>query len=84
MASRKHCREDFEVEPKGKRSCQLDAPPDDDELKYNPSFLTAERTCPSSPGYTVDELRAIGRRLGIVVRGLTKTELVEAIRSKPC
>lgn len=84
MASRKHCLDNPELEPERKRSCQLDAPSDDEVLKYNPSFLTAERTSLSSPGYTVDELRSIARRLGISVRGLSKTELVDAIRCRPC
>ena len=81
MASRKHCLEDRELEPERKKNCQLGG---DEVLKYNPSFLATQRTSVSCPGYTVDELRAIARRLGIAVRGLSKVELVEAIRQRPC
>lgn len=83
MASRKHClseSDDGEDEPIAKRS---DFDSSQEEVLYNPTCLAFERTCLNCPGYTVEELRKIARRLGIVVRGMSKSDLVKAIRTRP-
>ena len=85
MASRKHCRvdEDEEMTDFGKRVCPPHAPDDQAALKYNPSFVTESRTSIKDPGYKVDELRLIARRLGLNPKGMSKVELVAAIRACP-
>lgn len=83
MASRKHClseSEEQEDEPSAKRA---EFEPSQEVLMYNPSFLASERTSLNCPGYTVEELRKIARRLGIMVRGMSKSDLVKAIRARP-
>ncbi len=78
MASRKHCLDEHEEEePRSKRT---EFEPSQEILVYNPTCLVIERTCLNCPGYTVEELRKIARRLGIVVRGMSKSDLVKAIR----
>ena len=83
-ASRKHARFEPEDLQEDKR-CRHDDTSSTEVpiLKYNPSFITDHRTCPTSPGYTVEELRKIARKLGIMPKGMSKMELVAAIRTKP-
>ena len=82
MASKKHCLAEMESdeEPNSKR---VDFEPSQDILVYNPTCLASERTSLNCPGYTVEELSKIARRLGIAVRGMSKNELVTAIRTRP-
>lgn len=83
MASRKHARPDSD-DYTGKRPCQVEV--EDRQgpvLKYNPGFLTQDRTCGACPGYTREELKVIAKSLGIKTRGMTKAELVKAIRACP-
>lgn len=84
MASRKHCRvdEDESIDA-SKRVCPPHATDDQAALKYNPSFVTESRTSIKDPGYKVDELRLIARRLGLNPKGMSKVELVAAIRACP-
>ena len=82
MASKKHCLPEMESEdePRSKRG-EFD--PSAEILLYNPTCLASERTSLNCPGYTVEELRKIARRLGISVRGMSKSDLVTAIRTRP-
>ena len=82
MASRKHCLAEMESEDEP-RSKRVDFAPSEEVLVYNPTRLASERTSLNCPGYTVEELRKIARRLGITVRGMSKSELVTAIRTRP-
>ena len=84
MTSRKHCRidEEEEVIDASKRACSLDGD-EQAPLRYNPSFVTEHRTCTKLPGYTVDELRKIARIFGLNPKGMSKVELVSAIRTCP-
>lgn len=84
MASRKHCLKESETELDSccKRRCDGNES-EGTVLQYNPSYLAVERTSLNCPGYTVEELRKIARRLGISIRGLSKSELVSAIRTQP-
>ena len=84
MTSRKHCRidEEEEVVDASKRVCSLDGD-EQAPLRYNPSFVTEQRTCTKLPGYTVDELRKIARIFGLNPKGMSKVELVSAIRACP-
>ena len=84
MTSRKHCRIDDEEEvvDASKRVCSLDGD-EHGPLEYNPSFVTEHRTCTKLPGYTVDELRKIARIFGLNPKGMSKVELVSAIRTCP-
>ena len=82
MASKKHCLAEMESEdePTSKRT---EFEPSQEVLVYNPTCLASERTSLNCPGYTVEELRKIARRLGIAVRGMSKSDLVTAIRTRP-
>jgi hypothetical protein len=85
MASRKHClsEAESELDYQCKRFCHGNDTDEGKVLQYNPSYLAVERISLNCPGYTVEELRKIARQLGISIRGLSKSELVSAIRTQP-